>query len=144
MEFRLIQKGLLKSAWSSDINLLETTTLSVAEQYISEGGLEKDIQSYRDGTLIKQQMKKDKIAMQPIAKETEEMKKIDAEILKSIMRMRSFVLNPDEKAADFLERLKYLFSKPEKLKEMGECAKIFSRPQSAKIIAEYIVEYLTK
>ena len=44
----------------------------------------------------------------------------------------------------FLERLKYLFSRPEKLREMGEGAKLFSKPQAAKIIAEYIVEYLNQ
>jgi len=44
----------------------------------------------------------------------------------------------------FLERLKYLFSNSEKLKEMGEQALAFSKPQAAKIIAEYIVEYLNK
>lgn len=42
----------------------------------------------------------------------------------------------------FLERLKYLFSRPEKLREMGESAKTFSKPQAAKIIAGYITEYL--
>ncbi len=44
----------------------------------------------------------------------------------------------------FLERLRYLFSSPEKLKEMGEQARAFSKPQAAKIIAEYIVEYLSQ
>lgn len=44
----------------------------------------------------------------------------------------------------FLERLKYLFSQSQKLKEMGESAKAFSKPQAAKIIAEYITGYLTQ
>jgi len=44
----------------------------------------------------------------------------------------------------FLERLKYLFSQPQKLKEIAESAKSFSKPQSAKIIAEYIISYLTQ
>ena len=42
----------------------------------------------------------------------------------------------------FLERIKYLFSNSEKLKEMARKAEDFSRPQSAKIIARYLVEYL--
>lgn len=42
----------------------------------------------------------------------------------------------------FLERLKYLFSKPDQLKEMGEKAKAFSQPRAAEVIAKYIVEYL--
>lgn len=41
-----------------------------------------------------------------------------------------------------LERLKYLFSKPKKLKEMADKAKEFSKPEAARIIAEYIVSYL--
>ncbi len=43
-----------------------------------------------------------------------------------------------------LARLKYLFSKPGKLKEMAQSAKMFSRPESAKIIAEYIIAYLSQ
>ena len=43
-----------------------------------------------------------------------------------------------------LERIKYLFSQPEKLKEMAQAAKEFSRPQAARIIVEYIVEYLSQ
>lgn len=43
----------------------------------------------------------------------------------------------------FLEKARYLLSRPEELKEMGEKAKQFSRPRAAKIIAEYIVDYLT-
>ncbi|MBM3250787.1 MAG: undecaprenyldiphospho-muramoylpentapeptide beta-N-acetylglucosaminyltransferase [Candidatus Nealsonbacteria bacterium] len=44
----------------------------------------------------------------------------------------------------FLERLKYLFSQPETLKEMSQKAKEFSRPQAAEIIAGYIFGYLTQ
>ncbi len=42
----------------------------------------------------------------------------------------------------FLERIKYLISQPEKLKKMAHSAEDFSRPQAARIIAGYIVEYL--
>ncbi len=42
----------------------------------------------------------------------------------------------------FLEKIKYLFSQPEKLKEMSEASRAFAKPQSARIIAEYILEYL--
>lgn len=44
----------------------------------------------------------------------------------------------------FLGQLKYLFDFPQKLTEMGEKAKEFSRPQAAKIIANYLVEYLSQ
>ena len=42
-----------------------------------------------------------------------------------------------------LERLKYLFSNPNELKDMSAAAKLFSRPRAAEIIAQYILEYLT-
>lgn len=44
----------------------------------------------------------------------------------------------------FLEKIKFLFSHPEKIKEMGEKAKNFSRPLAAKIIASYLYEFLTR
>ena len=44
----------------------------------------------------------------------------------------------------FLERLKQLFSQPEELRKMREKAKEFSKPQAARIIAKYLVEYLVK
>lgn len=43
----------------------------------------------------------------------------------------------------FLEKLKYLFSRSEELEKMRKAAQEFSRPRAAKIIAEYIVEWLT-
>ena len=43
-----------------------------------------------------------------------------------------------------LERLKFLFSQPEKMREMAEKAKDFSRPQAGRIIAEYIFAYLSQ
>lgn len=43
----------------------------------------------------------------------------------------------------FLEKLKYLIFHPEALKKMAEMAQEFSKPQAAKIIADYIVSYLT-
>jgi len=42
----------------------------------------------------------------------------------------------------FLEKLKYLFSRPEELEKMAKSAKEFAKPQAAKIIAEYILDYL--
>ncbi|MCD6500711.1 undecaprenyldiphospho-muramoylpentapeptide beta-N-acetylglucosaminyltransferase [bacterium] len=42
----------------------------------------------------------------------------------------------------FLEKLKYLFSRPDILQKMAEAAKNFSRPKAAKIIACYLLEYL--
>jgi len=42
----------------------------------------------------------------------------------------------------FLERLKYLISRPDLLEKMSQKAKEFSRPKAAQIIASYILEYL--
>jgi len=44
----------------------------------------------------------------------------------------------------FWERLRYLFSHPEELEKMIRAAKEFSKPNAARIIAGYIVDYLTK
>lgn len=43
----------------------------------------------------------------------------------------------------FLEKIRYLFSQPGKLREMELSARTFAKPLSAKIIAEYIMEYLS-
>jgi len=44
----------------------------------------------------------------------------------------------------FLEKLKYLLSNQKKLEKMKEAAKEFSKPLAARIIAGYMVEYLTQ
>ena len=44
----------------------------------------------------------------------------------------------------FLEKLNYLFSHPEELEKMEKAAKEFSKPMAAKIIASYIISYLTE
>lgn len=43
----------------------------------------------------------------------------------------------------FLEKLKSLIANPDLLKVMGEKAKLFARPESAEVIANYLLEYLT-
>jgi len=43
-----------------------------------------------------------------------------------------------------LERIKFLFSNPRRLKEMARAAKEFSRPAAAKIVADYLTAYLTQ
>jgi len=42
----------------------------------------------------------------------------------------------------FVERLKYFFDDPKKLEKMRNSAKEFARPRAAKIIAEYLSEFL--
>lgn len=41
-----------------------------------------------------------------------------------------------------LDKIKYLLAEKEELDEMTECAQYFSRPEAAKIIAEYVAAYL--
>jgi len=43
----------------------------------------------------------------------------------------------------FLEKVKYLFSRPQDLEEMSINTRKFSRPKAAKIIASYVLEYLS-
>ena len=42
----------------------------------------------------------------------------------------------------FLEKLRFLFSNPEELQKMSAAAKEFSKPNAARIIANYLTEYL--
>lgn len=51
---------------------------------------------------------------------------------------------PNFKPHFILERIKYLFDRPEKMKEMSKRAKEFSRPDAARIVADYLVTYLTQ
>ena len=44
----------------------------------------------------------------------------------------------------FLERIKSLFSQTDELLKMTNGTRAFAKPQAAKIIANYLVEYLTK
>ena len=44
----------------------------------------------------------------------------------------------------FLKKLKFLFSHREELEKMAKAAKDFSRPLAAKVIANYIFEFLTR
>ncbi len=54
------------------------------------------------------------------------------------------VEEPNFRAHFILERIKFLFSQPEKLKEMSRRAKEFSCPDAARITAEYLVAYLNQ
>lgn len=43
----------------------------------------------------------------------------------------------------FLERLRHLFSHPREMEEMARRAKEFSQPEAAKIISQYLLDYLS-
>ena len=44
----------------------------------------------------------------------------------------------------FHEKIKYLFANPDEMAKMSQRAKEFSRPESAKVIAQYIIKYSVK
>jgi len=51
---------------------------------------------------------------------------------------------PNFKPHFILERIRYLFSDPKKMKSMAQKAKDFARPNAARIISDYLVTYLTQ
>jgi hypothetical protein len=103
---KTITNGQLLGAAYSDYNLLETTSLKEAHEYIQPGGkLHKDLEAFRDGSMIREKAKQDTTNRQQSWVSSQTMKDIDREQLKAIMRMRSFEVVKDDKAADFLENL---------------------------------------
>lgn len=103
---KTIVNGQLLGAAYSDFNLLETTSLKEAHDYIAPGGkLERDLESFRDGSMIREKAKQDASNRQQNWVSSKQMQDIDREQLKAIMRMRSFEVVRDEKAADFLDNL---------------------------------------
>jgi len=104
MEFDL--PGRLKAAIYSDINLIETTSLEEALDYIKEGGqFEKDLQSLRDGTLILKQKEFDVKNNQSQWLSTDKVKELDAQKLRSILISKTFFTEKNEKAAELIDQL---------------------------------------
>ncbi len=101
-----IMPGHLRAAAYSDYNLLETTSLEEAREFISfGGGLEKALKEFRDGILEEKQVKIDQENFQTQSMSSEKMQQMDIEVLKSILRAKSQRLTPNEHAADFLQDL---------------------------------------
>lgn len=99
-----ILSGKLQAASYSDYNLLETTVLETAYDYIKEGGkLEEDLKSYRDGKLVEEQAQIDAISNQANWVDTERIKQLDAETLRNILKMKTYKTSFNEHAADFLK-----------------------------------------
>ena len=96
--------GSLKAAIYSDINLLETTTLEDAMNYICPGGkLEQDLEAFRDGSLIEKQRQYDKEQNQSQWLTTDQVKEMDAKRLRSILISKTFFTKRDENAANFID-----------------------------------------
>ena len=98
--------GTLKAAVYSDINLLETTSLEEALEYIKEGGqFEKDLESLRDGTLVQKQKDYDVKNNQSQWLSTDQIKALDAQKLRSILISKTFFTERNDKAAELIDQL---------------------------------------
>jgi hypothetical protein len=97
--------GILKAAQYSDYNLLETTNLEDAYKYIEKGGrLEQDLISFRNGTMIQEQNKKDKDAQQLKWADTNQIKNLDSEMIKAILTAKNLKhTNAPEGADSFID-----------------------------------------
>ncbi len=96
-------EGSIQASYN-DYNLLETTSLNAAKEYISIG-LEKDLELFRSGELQIKKREEDKKNNQSNWISGDKMKTIDKSQLDYIMKLKSFNVTPDEKAADFLDNL---------------------------------------
>jgi hypothetical protein len=104
MEFSL--PGTLKAAVYSDINLLETTSLSEALEYIKIGGkFEEDLQDLKNGNLIEKQKQIDADNNQSQWLSTDRIKELDAQKLRSILISKTFFTQKNEKAAELIDNL---------------------------------------
>ena len=93
--------GSLKAAIYSDINLLETTSLEEAKNYINNG-LENDLSSLRDGTLLQKQKEYDIQQNQAQWLSTDQVKDLDTQRLKAILLSKTFHTKRDETAGEFI------------------------------------------
>lgn len=94
----LINGNITKAAYS-DLDLLETTNLNTAINYI-ESNLSEDLKRYKSGEL-KPVITHNQTKMM----DSDEMKAFDKNKLSEILNIRKFVYNNDEKAAEFLNNI---------------------------------------
>jgi hypothetical protein len=103
---KTILNGQLLGAAYSDFNLLETTSLREAHEYIAIGGkLEQDLAAFRDGSMIRNQSAKDTINRQQTWVSSEQMKAIDKHKIAEIINLKTFNVVSDDHGADFLKDL---------------------------------------
>jgi curved DNA-binding protein CbpA len=97
---KALVNGIIQSASYSDYNLLETTSLEAAQNYI-QNQLEIDINKFLNGdtkTFVVNESKTTWL-------DSEKLKKYDQEKLASILNMKSFVVQDDPNAADFIDKI---------------------------------------
>jgi len=97
-------KGHMKAITYSDIDLVETTQLSVAEDYL-RNNLIHDLEKYRNGTLEKEQQKKDTEAKRTTWMDTEQIKQMDQNLLKAILQTKVYTFKPDPTKSEFLQKI---------------------------------------
>jgi hypothetical protein len=98
-EGKILSNGNITKAAYNDLDLLETTNLETANDYI-KNKLKTDLVKYHNGEL-KPTVKANQAKMM----DSEEMKKYDKDKLSEILNIRKFIFNNDEKASDFLENI---------------------------------------
>lgn len=91
--------GSINSISYKDINLLETTSLQEAEDYI-QNKLQNDLKSFINGELAKINNSEHKWL------DTQEIKKYDKTQLQNILNMKSFEFLDNQNASNFLDDLK--------------------------------------
>ena len=96
--------GKLMAVAYSDIELLETTKLQEAKDYVASR-LEQDIKDYIDGSLEERQKAIDKKRKATMSVDSKTMQDADREMLKVIMRGKMHKVEYDPHAADFLKDL---------------------------------------
>ena len=98
---KVLQNADIQSVSYNDYNLLETTNLETAKNYINNN-FSQDLNDFIDGKLKPQNVS----ANETKWLDSNQIKKIDKEKLSEILNLRSFEYNVDEKAADFLDKIK--------------------------------------
>jgi len=101
---KVMINGELTSVSYSDYNLLETTSLETAKNYLKTQ-LENDLQDLHNGKLTKNLSKIENDNKQSKWMSGDEMKQFDKEKLQMILNLRSHNTKFDEKAADFIDKL---------------------------------------
>ena len=98
---KVLQNADIQSVSYNDYNLLETTNLETAKNYINDN-FGQDLKNFIEGKLKPQNVS----ANETKWLDSNQIKKIDKEKLSEILNLRSFEYNVDEKAADFLDKIK--------------------------------------
>lgn len=95
---KTLVNGLIKNAKYNDFNLLETTNLDTALEYI-ENRLSEDLLLFKEGKL------KASFDVETVWMDTKKINQYDKSQLEKILNMRSFEVVDDDKAGDFLDEI---------------------------------------